>query len=83
MSKICSIHVSKKRRIAYESICCISVFAPLVRLIHNKGINNEISSFNEISHGNKSSSFQDLLKNNNSVAAHQRNIQSLATKMLY
>ena len=34
-----------------------------------------------ITYGDRSSSFQDLLKRNNSVSIHHRNIQALATDM--
>ena len=34
-----------------------------------------------ITYGDKSSSFQDLLKKDNSVSIHHRNIQALATEM--
>ena len=49
----------------------------LVWMFHSHGINNQINRIHEralrISYSNKSSSFQDLLDKDNSVAIHQRN----------
>ena len=52
---------------------------------HSRGLHKKINSLYEralrITYGDISSSFQDLLKNDNSVSIHHRNIQALATEM--
>ena len=58
---------------------------PLVWMFLNRGLNNKINSLHEravrITYRDRSSSFQNLLKKDNSVSNHHRNIQALATKM--
>ena len=55
-------------------------------MFHSRGFNNKINSLHEralkITCGHKSSSFWDLLKKDNPVSIHHRNIQALATEML-
>ena len=54
-------------------------------MFHSRGINNKINSLHEralrITYCDRSSSFEDLLKKDNSVSIHYRNIQALATEM--
>ena len=54
-------------------------------MFHSGGLNNKINSLHErvlrITYGDRSSSFEDLLKKDNSVSIHHRNIQALATEM--
>ena len=61
-------------------------YCPLVRKFHNRGLNNKIISLHKralrITYGNRSSSFQDLLKNGNSISIHYRKIEPLAIEML-
>ena len=60
-------------------------YCPLVWMFHSRGLNNKINSLHEralrITYGDRSSSFEDLLKKDNSVSIHHRNIQALATEM--
>ena len=53
--------------------------------LSEQSFKNKINSLHErvlrITHGDKSSSFQDLLKKDNSASIHHRNIQALATEM--
>ena len=55
-------------------------------MFHERGLNNKINSLQEralrITYGDKSSSFQDLLRKDNSFSIHHRNIQTLATEMI-
>ena len=69
---------------------CLSItsqfgYCPLVWMFHSRGLNNKINSLHEralrITYGDRSSSFEDLLKKNNSVSIHHRNIQALAIEM--
>ena len=54
-------------------------------MFHSGGLNNKINSLHErvlrITYGDRSSSFEDLLKKDNSVSIHHRSIQALATEM--
>ena len=60
-------------------------YCPLVSTFHSRGLNYKINSLHEralrITYGDKLSSFQELLKNNNSVCIHHRNIQTPVTEM--
>ena len=54
-------------------------------MFHSRSLDNKINSLHEralrISYGDRSSSFENLLKKDNSVSIHHRNIQALATEM--
>ena len=60
-------------------------YCPLVWMFHSKSLNNKINSLQEralrITYGDRSSSFESLLKKDNSVSIHHRNIQALPTEM--
>ena len=60
-------------------------YCSLVWMLHRRGLNNKINSLYEralrITYGDRSSSFEDLLKKDNSVSIHHRNIQVLATEI--
>ena len=52
-------------------------------MFHSRSLNNKINFLHEralrITYGDRSSSFENLLKKENSVSIHHRNIQALAT----
>ena len=54
-------------------------------MFHSRGLNNKINFLHEralrMTYGDRSSSFEDLLKKDNSVSTHHRNIQVLATEI--
>ena len=54
-------------------------------MFHSRGLYNKITSLHEkglrITYGDRSSPFQDLLKKDNSVSIHHRNIQAAAPEM--
>ena len=54
-------------------------------MFHSRCINNKINSLHDralrITYSDRSSSFEDLLKKDNSVSIHHRNVQALATEM--
>ena len=54
-------------------------------MFHSGGLNNKINSLHEralrITYGHRSSSFEGLLKKDNSVSINNRNIQALVTEM--
>ena len=54
-------------------------------MFHSRGFNSKINSLREraliITYGDRPSSFQDLLKKDNSVFIHHRNVEALTTEM--
>ena len=77
--------LEKRKRIMKTFVVSQFRYYPLVWMFHGRSLNNEINSFDEralrMTHCVRSSLFQDLLKNDNSVFIHHRNIQTLATAM--
>ena len=57
-------------------------YCPLVWMMHNRRLNNRINRIHEralrLVYKDDSSSFEELLKIDNSFTIHERNIQSLA-----
>ena len=57
----------------------------LIWKFHSSRLNNKINSVHEralrITHQDNTSTFQELLKKDNSVSIHHRNLQVLATEM--
>ena len=60
-------------------------YCPLVGMFYSRSLNNKINYLHErglrITYGDRSSSFENLLKKDNSVSIHHRNIQVLVTEM--
>ena len=54
-------------------------------MFHSRSLNNKVNSLHKralrITYGDRSSSFENLLKKDNSVSIHHRNIEALATEM--
>ena len=76
----------EKRKTAMKAfVICQFGYCPLVWLFHSRSLNNKINYLHEralkITYGDTSSSFQDLLKQDNSVSIHHRDMQALATEM--
>ena len=86
LAKVAPYMCLEKRKTVFKAYM-ISQFGYclLVWMFHSRGLNNKINSLNEralrITCSGRSSSFQDLLKKDNSVSIHHRNIQALATEM--
>ena len=86
LARIASYVCLEKRKTVMKAYT-ISQFGycPLVWMFHSRGLNNKINSLHEralrITYGDRSSSFEDILKKNNSVSIHHRNIQALAIEM--
>ena len=59
--------------------------SPLVRMVHNRKLNNHINNIHEralrIASRDYESTFQQLIKEHKSVRIHQRNLQTPATKI--
>ena len=60
-------------------------YCPLVQMSHSRYFNNKINSLHEralrTTYGHRSHLFQDLLKKENLVSIHHRNIEVLVTEM--
>ena len=60
-------------------------YCPLIWMFHSRNLNNKINRLHErclqVIYNDKTSSFEQLLENDNSVSIHHRNIQRLAIKM--
>ena len=54
-------------------------------MFHSRGLNNKMNSLHEralrITYGDRSSSFEDLLKKDDSVSIHHRNLEALAPEI--
>ena len=60
-------------------------YCPLIWMFHSRNLNNKINRRHgrclRVIYNDKTSSFEQLLENDNSVSIHHRNIQTLATEM--
>ena len=60
-------------------------YCPLIWMFHSRNLNNKINRLHErcllVIYNDKTSSFEQLLQNDNSVSIHHRNIQTLAIEM--
>ena len=60
-------------------------YCPLIWMFHSRNLNNKINRLHErclrVIYNDKTSSFEQLLENDNSVSIHHRNIQTLAIEM--
>ena len=60
-------------------------YCPLIWMFHSRNLNNKINRLHErclrVIYNDKTSSFEQLLENDNSVSIHHRNIQALAVEM--
>ena len=79
------MNIEKKRIIMKAFIEPQFGYCPLIWMFHSRSLNNKINRIHDralrITHNDKSSSFQDLLKKDNSVSIHHRNIRTLATEI--
>ena len=60
-------------------------YCPLIWMFHSRNLNNKINRLHQrclrVVYNDKTSSFEQLLENDNSVSIHHRNIQTLAIEM--
>ena len=77
--------LEKRKTVMKANIISPFGHCPLAWMFHSRGINNKMNSLHEralrITYSDGSSSFEDLLKKDNSVSIHHRNMQALATEM--
>ena len=77
--------LSKKKKLVSSFFNSQTNYCPLIWMFHSHIINNKINHLHErflrLLYGDKSSSFEKLLKHNKSVTIYTRNLQILATEM--
>ena len=60
-------------------------YCPLIWMFHSRNLNKKIKRPHEhclrVTYNDKTSSFEQLLENDNSVSIHHKNIQTLAIEM--
>ena len=60
-------------------------YCPLIWMFHSRTLNNKINSIHEralrITYNDRKSSFEELLRKDNTVSVHHRNLQLLATEI--
>ena len=79
------MNIAQRRLIMNAFILSHFGYCPLVCMFHSGKLNNRINNIHEcalrIVFRDDDSTFQQLLKQNNSASIHQRNLQILATKI--
>ena len=79
------MNLAKKKLLVNAFFSSQFSYCPLVWMFHSRKLNNKINFLHErclrLIYDDKVSTFSDLLKKNNSVCFHHRNIQILATEM--
>ena len=77
--------LEKRKTVMKAYIASRFGYCLLVGMFHSRSLNSKINSLHErvlrITYGDKSFSFENLLKKGNSVSIHHRNIQALASEM--
>ena len=60
-------------------------YCPLIWMFHSRSLNNKINTIHErslrITYNDRTSTFEELLRKDNSVTIHHRNLQVLATEL--
>ena len=77
---------TEKRRLVFKAFIISQVnYCPLVRMFHNKQLNNRTNSQHEkalrVTYQDRNSSFSELLNLDKSVSIHYRNIKYLLTEI--
>ena len=79
------MNINQRRLIMKAFICSQFSYCPLIWMFHSRQFNNRINSLHEralrIVYRDYTSSFKELLKKDNSVTVHQKNLQVLATEI--
>ena len=79
------MNIQKRRTIMKSFVTSQFSYCPLIWMFHSRLFNNKINSLHEralrITYQENTSTFQELLKKDNSVSIHHRNLQVLATEI--
>ena len=79
------MNLPKRRMIMKSFITSQFGYCPLIWMFHSRALNNKINSIHEralrITYNDSKSTFEELLRKDNSVSIHHRNLQVLATEM--
>ena len=75
-----------KRRIIMKSFITSQLgYGPFIWMFHSRILNNKSNSIHEralrITYNNRNSSFEELLRKDNNISIHLRNLQVLATEI--
>ena len=86
LSRIAQYLSQNKMRILFKTFVPSQFnYCPLVWMCHSRTLNNRINNIHlralRIVYQDKQSSFEELLQKDNSVSAHMKNLQYLATKI--
>ena len=79
------MNIQKRRTIMKSFVTSQFSYCPLIWMFHSRHLNNKINSIHEralrITYHDNTSTFQELLKKDNSVSIHHRNLQVLAMEV--
>ena len=79
------MELTKRRILMNAFFDCQFNYCPLIWMFHSCNLNNKINRLHErclrLIYNDKTSSFEQLLENDNSVSIHHRNIHTLAIEM--
>ena len=86
LARLSSFMSLEKRRLIMKAFVNSQFgYCPLIWMFHNRTLNNRINRIHEralrIVYQDKKSSFNELLRRDNTVTVHQRNLQVLATEL--
>ena len=77
--------IKKRRMIMKAFITSQFSHCPLIWMFHSRALNNKINTIHErslrITYKDRASTFEELLRKDNSVTIHHRNLQVLATEL--
>ena len=77
--------IKKRRMIMKAFITSQFSYCPLIWMFHSRALNNKINTIHErslrITYNDRTSTFEELLRKDNSVTIHHRNLQVLATEL--
>ena len=79
------MNIQKRRTIMKSFVTSQFSYCPLIWMFHSRRLNNKINSIHKtalrITYKDNTSTFQELLREDNSVSIHHRNFQVLAAEM--
>ena len=77
--------IKKRRMIMKAFITSQFSYCPLIWMFHSRALNNKINTIHErslrITYNDRTSTFEESLRKDNSVTIHHRNLQVLSTEL--